>query len=466
MALGWRVKLVAALPLLFGAAVDAHHEAYQATHLVAYAVLLPLTSLAVILAAKLIGTKPTLDLFANYVLAAVLGLYCAEAILDWQLVGPALGLRRAPPVHPTAMDGSPFDYRLKSEVVVDLRRQFPGRSVIPQLSPESILDHGFPDGLPTPEGGYVLPLAGPSHSIVVTCNEMGYWGSFESDRFGLNNPDEIWNTKLRIATLGSSHTQGLCLRSGEGWVDKLRHFYPDVVNLGQSNSGALYQFALVKEYLSELKPNLLVWVFCDCFDATALSIEFANATLLRYLEDPAFSQNLRSRQKLIDEIEGKFLDETAANVLLRYRLAREEVNMHLWNLPTLATLRSSIKRTLGLKNYEVPAVFPTDDGGDYAAFREVMTLAKEHVASWGGRIHVVFLPDVHSQATRMPSPYRRKVLAAAKDLGFTATDLYAVFDRLPDPAALHPFSSAGHFTPEGSRVFAAAVAEDLRAVLP
>jgi hypothetical protein len=98
---------------------------------------------------------------------------------------------------------------------------------------------------------------------------------------------------------------------------------------------------------------------------------------------------------------------------------------------------------------------PADDGGDYLAYRRVMTAARDYVASWGGQI----------QALRMPSPYRRKVLQVAKDLGFTTTDLYSVFDRLPDPTALHPFGVAPHFTPDGNRVVAAAIAEDVRSLL-
>jgi hypothetical protein len=459
----WKIIILAAVPLLFGLAVLVRHDQYSSTSLVVYSIVLPLASIGTIAIGRWLGNE-TRATFANYALAVILALYTVEANLDidWPSVGPALGFGDYRPLpHPVAMDGTPYDRRPRSEVVADLRQRFPGKQIVGQFNPEQIVDIGFPKGLKETNGDYILPLGGPSHSLVVTCNEMGYWGSFQSDRFGFNNPDKIWDSKPKIAIIGSSHTQGLCLRPGEGWVDRFRESYPDVANLGQSNSGPLYQFALIREYLFDVKPKDIIWVFCDCFDQRALEIELANATLSRYLNDPAFSQHLKVKQALIDSLEVPFIEKRNTRLFRLYQVARDGATLFMRSWPTLVEVRQNLKAMIGIKIEWKKASLPVDDGSDYSDYRNVMTAAKKYVGSWGGRIHVVYLPAVEYSAARTSSPYRRKIRTVAKDLGLTFTDLFESFDKLPEPAALHPFGTTGHLTPKGYRFMSDAIAADL-----
>jgi len=152
-------------------------------------------------------------------------------------------------------------------------------------------------------------------------------------------------------------------------------------------------------------------------------------------------------------------------VLLRYRLAREEVDLYLWNWPTLQTIRSGLKFLVGIENKAKVIDVPVDEGDEYPEYQNVMAQARDYAAGWGGRIHVVFLSDVKYQAKRSPSPYRRKIHHVAEALGLTITDIYDVFDKLPDPASFHPFRTRGHFTPEGARLMSEAVAQDIRPLL-
>ena len=38
-----------------------------------------------------------------------------------------------------------------------------------------------------------IPLAGISNKFTISCNELGFWTTYHSDRYGFNNPDEMWN---------------------------------------------------------------------------------------------------------------------------------------------------------------------------------------------------------------------------------------------------------------------------------
>ena len=57
-----------------------------------------------------------------------------------------------------------------------------------------------------------LPLSGLSNSLTLNCNENGYYSIFKSDKYGFNNPNEIWgNKKLDLVLLGDSFVMGNCV---------------------------------------------------------------------------------------------------------------------------------------------------------------------------------------------------------------------------------------------------------------
>ena len=41
----------------------------------------------------------------------------------------------------------------------------------------------------------LFPLSGISNSLTLYCNENGYFSYFNSDRYGFQNPNEVWNNK-------------------------------------------------------------------------------------------------------------------------------------------------------------------------------------------------------------------------------------------------------------------------------
>ena len=43
-----------------------------------------------------------------------------------------------------------------------------------------------------------LPLGGISKINTLHCNENDYWATYESDRYGLNNQDKIWDTSSSL----------------------------------------------------------------------------------------------------------------------------------------------------------------------------------------------------------------------------------------------------------------------------
>jgi len=78
----------------------------------------------------------------------------------------------------------------------------------------------------------IYPLSGISNKLTIFCNESGYWSTYQSDRYGFNNPNEQWD-KLHFdfVLVGDSFTLGACVREKDTIAGQLRN-KAEVLNLG------------------------------------------------------------------------------------------------------------------------------------------------------------------------------------------------------------------------------------------
>ena len=67
----------------------------------------------------------------------------------------------------------------------------------------------------------LLPLSGISNSTTAHCNESGFYSVYQSDRYGFNNPDIIWeSSKRKIFLFGDSFVHGSCVNYNETIAEK------------------------------------------------------------------------------------------------------------------------------------------------------------------------------------------------------------------------------------------------------
>ena len=58
----------------------------------------------------------------------------------------------------------------------------------------------------------LIPLSGISNIKTIDCNENGYFSFYNSDRYGFNNNDSVWDEKtIEYLLIGDSFTQGACV---------------------------------------------------------------------------------------------------------------------------------------------------------------------------------------------------------------------------------------------------------------
>src|SRR5262245_62012251 len=186
---------------------------------------------------------------AMTLLSLVVGAYAAEACLR---ALPGWRVRQA-----AGRFGIPYDSRSKSEVVRDLRGQ--GVGAYPAVYPAW---EGLSSG-----NAALLPLGGIAGVTTVFCNEMGQFIVYESDEHGFHNPKGIWSSTAReVATLGDSFTQGACVPSEDNFPALVRRECPATLNLGMLGNGPHLMLAGLREYLVDLRPMVVLWVYTEAND--------------------------------------------------------------------------------------------------------------------------------------------------------------------------------------------------------
>ena len=147
----------------------------------------------------------------------------------------------------------------------------------------------------------IVPLAGISKIETIFCKEDGPLIRYKSDKFGFNNDDQVWKDKnIYAVTIGDSFTHGSCVDRDET-IAKNIYKGKKVLNLGFGGTGPLVQYAIFKEYINEVNPKNIFWIYYEENDLGDLINELSNPTLKKYLEIKNYSQRLSLRQEQIDK---------------------------------------------------------------------------------------------------------------------------------------------------------------------
>jgi len=154
----------------------------------------------------------------------------------------------------------------------------------------------------------VQTLGGIGNRETILCNESGYWTTFKSDRYGFNNPDELWDKKLDVVIVGDSFGLGLCVNQDQNFAGVLRKNGKKSITLGGTGMGTLFEYAILREYTKNIETDNLIFMFY-LNDLHNLNSELSNPILLNYLNDNNFSQNLALNQNNINiKLEEKLIN--------------------------------------------------------------------------------------------------------------------------------------------------------------
>ena len=301
--------------------------------------------------------------------------------------------------------GKDYDTRTELEIYNDLKKEdenvvaivYPRQMLEEDLLAE-IIQHTY-----LTQQNKLFPLSGISNSKTLRCNENGYHSIFQSDRYGFNNPDSEWDKKdIEYLLVGGSLTHGHCVNRPDDIASVLRTLSKkSVLNLGYGGNGPVFEYATLREYL---KPNVknVLWLFYHD-DITDLDYEFNSEILISYLKDLNFSQNLKFRQKKIDNIEkNEIYDE-----ILRLQ-AQDKKDRKLKNR-FLKFIRLNKVKNIFKRNFFTKKGSFTNKVA-YKSLENILKLAKELSIKNNSNFYFVYLPELE----RYKSGYDNNLYNQAK----------------------------------------------------
>jgi len=330
--------------------------------------------------------------------------------------------------------GRSFDTRDQLQVIQDLEAR--GLTAYPFFAGNASIEY---------EGARILPLAGISHATTVYCNELGQYTIYQSDEHGFHNPPGLWSRQpAEIAVIGDSFVQGACVPSEKNFTALIRAQVPRTLNLGMGGVGPLRELAILKEYGSVVRPNIVLWVYYEGNDLADLSYE-KHGFFRAYLTQGPF-QGLIAKQAAIDS----GLIDTVRQV--RRKIEHVEVQENV-----LDRIERFVKVDHLRKRFAVffARLTSSEMNDTLDVFTTVLQEAAALTETWGGKVMFVYLPHYGRYTNAwLADMDRDHVLARVRRLSLEIIDLTPVFAAQPDPLDLFPFRSSGHYTVEGNQLVA------------
>lgn len=340
------------------------------------------------------------------------------------------------------LSGKKYDLRKKIEVYKDLKKK--NKNVAVDILWTSIIQKQ--NNQPSNSsilGKEIFPLSSISNSKIIHCNENGYFSSFESDRYGFNNLDEVWDeAEIEYLMVGDSFVHGACVNRPHDISSVLRILSKKtVVNLGQSETGPLIMYSRLREYI---KPNVknIVWFFYEGNDYDDLRGELQSKILSKYLYDLNFSQNLKSKQSLINE-------------LVRKEIVKEEQKIDVIINKKKKNLSNYFFEFIKLFNTRYLLFYGAKLNHPGSEYKDILKLTKELAKKNNSNLYFVYLPawDRYRNNFDISSRYNKfykEILKFTEELNISFIDMHKeVFLKESDPLKLFPFKEFGHYNEEG-----------------
>ena len=328
-----------------------------------------------------------------------------------------------------------FDNRSKIEIYRDLKNENRENDYIFNFVFKDIYIDRFNNYLKSEN---LVPLAGKSSSKVIHCNESGYWSIYDSDKYGFNNINKLWDdNKKKLLLLGDSFTHGACVNyefTLAGWFNKKIDDY-STLSLGSDAKGPILSLASLKEYYPKRLKHV-VYFYYEGNDLIDLKREKKNKILLKYFSDDSFSQNLKSKQKIIDAAwQEMFLNSS-------YNLSKNRLNRFL----KLRFVKENIRNIFFNSNYKKKI-----ERKDIKDLEKVILKMKNFSLQKNSKFTVVYLPSVHRYFEVNDNTFGYQsydqVLEMFKNNKINYIDIKKLlFDKTDYPEELFPLKKKNHYS--------------------
>jgi hypothetical protein len=297
-------------------------------------------------------------------------------------------------------------------------------------------------------------LGGMPHAPTYLCADGGTPVVYRADRYGFNNDDEAYERPIDILVLGDSFIEGTCLPPGKDVVARLREIHPGSVAMAVRGNGPLLELATLGRFGPSLRPPHVVMAFFEGNDWRNLEGELSTPWIAEALSPDADFGPAPAPAATVDRAR-EVLTARVRGGMSRRQMLRQEAPGLVRNFVLLGHTANA----LGLRYGAVPP--------DHPEFTQLLARGDHLARSWGGRLHLLYIPKIDRYFGLLPSGAARdvlrgKVLEAAAAAGVPVIDMVDLLDGVDNPLSVYDLADA-HFSEEGARLAAQAIAKHLAA---
>lgn len=298
----------------------------------------------------------------------------------------------------------------------------------------------------------LLPLSGISNVDTFNCRENGYYSIIKSDRYGFNNPDEVWNKPADVILIGDSFVYGDCVNRPFDLASQMRELNKkNVISLSIGGIGPYFQLGILKEYFNQSgKPKKVYWFFFEGNDLDDISFEKDNQILNKYLNKKNYSQNLVNK---VQEIDDQHLIEVNNNLK-----SLNEVSIKIPNKFSYVNLKKFLKLYF-VRQYTYKIFFPDNikfktskaaKSENLKIFKKIINEANNYSLNKNSQLIFVYLPELKRYKNTNYVSYKSSILNIIEKLNIQIIDMdKEVFRKIKDPIQLFPFKIYQHYNVEG-----------------
>ena len=309
-----------------------------------------------------------------------------------------------------------YDTRSKIEVMNDLSKSNDNVSIA--IFPSLFIN----------QSTEIYPLSGISNSKTVYDNENGYYFIYDSDRYGFNNPDYIWDEEqIEYLLIGDSFVHGASVNKPSDISSILRKkLSKNILNISYGGNGPLLQLASLIEYIPNKVKNI-IWFYYEGNDNYDLDNELKNKKLSNYLNNEKFKQNLKNKKNETD----LFLKNYLKNFIKNEKKTEKKV---LLNIIKLDQVRKILHKN------ELPN-----------SYLKILKKVKKIAETKNSNLYFVYLPEYGRYKLNFyKDDNRKKVLNLVNSLNINYIDMHEeVFLNVEEPLELFPFKMFGHYNKKG-----------------
>jgi len=310
-------------------------------------------------------------------------------------------------------------------------------------------NHLMPDHVETDS---IITLGGISKVTNVFCKGEEGFSIYESDRYGFNNDDSIYDKPgKKIILLGDSYGHGYCVMPGEDVGSVLRNRGYSTINLSISGNGPLRELATLREYGTHLDPKIILWLYFDGNDSTNLKDEIKVPILKNYLNGN-YSQGLIEKQKKINQFWKKTINKAMKQKVIEIKqedLMMAKKDNAFVRFVQAAPLERSLKYLFTF--YHIRNIVKLSIADAYLGdLRNVLSRAKKDSENLGAKLYFIYLSGGEFLFRTLAPRGHQQIIEILHELGIPLIDFYDILKSQKDPSNF----IADHFNAEGYKLLA------------